>query len=84
MLILHRKPDEALLIGSDIRVVVLGSDAHGARIGIEAPSAVTILREEIKREVEEENVRASHAARKVNALEVLSKLQRDEKEGDGA
>ncbi len=82
MLILHRKPDEALLIGSDIRVVVLGSDAHGARLGIEAPSAVTILREEIKREVEEENLRASRAARKVNAVEVLSKLQQEESGGD--
>ena len=38
MLILQRKQDEALLIGDNIRVVVLRSDPGGARLGIEAPS----------------------------------------------
>jgi len=62
MLILQRRPDEAVLIGDDIRVVILQSDGGGVRIGIEAPSDVSILREEIVDEVRSETVRASRAA----------------------
>lgn len=63
MLILQRKTDQALLIGDDIRIVVLRTDGGGARLGIEAPSDVTILREEIVDEVRAENLLASERAR---------------------
>lgn len=72
MLILHRKPEQALIIGPDIRVVVLDSDGHGVRLGIEAPADVTILREEIRMEVEAENRKASRAS----AVELLVGLSR--------
>ncbi len=62
MLILQRKPSEAVLIGDDIRIVILRSDGGGVRIGIEAPSEIPILREEIVDEVRSETVRASQAA----------------------
>ena len=62
MLILQRKTNEAILIGDDIRVVVLKTDSGGARLGIEAPSHMTILREEIVEQVAEENRLASEAA----------------------
>ena len=63
MLILQRKPDEAVLIGDDIRIVILRSDGGGVRIGIEAPADIPILREEIVDQVRSETVRASRAAR---------------------
>lgn len=66
MLILQRKQDEALLIGDNIRVVVLRSDPGGARLGIEAPANITILREEIVEEVRAENVRASELAQELS------------------
>ena len=47
MLILSRRPGEAIHIEGGIRVVVLASDSRGVRIGIEAPSHVGIFREEI-------------------------------------
>jgi carbon storage regulator len=59
MLILSRKPGDAILIGDGIRVVVVSSDRRGVRLGIEAPSDVTILREEIVEQINEENRRAS-------------------------
>ena len=65
MLILHRRRTEALRIGDDIRVVVLESDNGGTRLGIEAPTTVTILREEIIDEVRAENLLASQVARAV-------------------
>ena len=62
MLILQRKASEAVLIGGDIRVVVLRTDNGGTRLGIEAPDHVTILREEILEQVAAENLRASEIA----------------------
>lgn len=69
MLILQRKQDEAVLIGDDIRVVVLRSESGGARLGIEAPAHVTILREEIVDEVRAENRRASELAGELSVEE---------------
>jgi carbon storage regulator len=58
MLILSRKPGDAILIDGGIRVVVLACDGGGVRLGIEAPPSVGILREEIVRDIADENVRA--------------------------
>lgn len=62
MLILQRREQQALLIGDDVRVVVLKTDGGGVRLGIEAPAEVTILREEIVDEVMAENLLASRRA----------------------
>lgn len=47
MLILTRRVGEAIVIGDAIRVVVLGVNGSQARVGIEAPRDVTIVREEL-------------------------------------
>ncbi|NOT09146.1 MAG: carbon storage regulator [Gemmatimonadales bacterium] len=47
MLVLNRRPGEALQLGGGIRIVVLSSDRGGVRLGIDAPLAVSILREEL-------------------------------------
>ena len=47
MLILSRRPGDAILIDGGIRIVVLASDQRTVRIGIEAPAKIGILREEI-------------------------------------
>ncbi len=59
MLILNRRQGEAIIIDGGIRIVVLSSDRRGARLGIEAPSAVNIQREELVSRVAEENRRAN-------------------------
>jgi carbon storage regulator len=61
MLILGRKAGDTIQIGDGIRVVVLACDRKGVRLGIEAPSDVTILRAEIVSDVTAENQRASAA-----------------------
>lgn len=48
MLILTRRVEETLLIGDDIRVVVLGVKGNQVRIGIEAPRDMAVDREEIR------------------------------------
>lgn len=59
MLILSRRPGDAIVIEGGIRVVVLACDKRGVRIGIEAPNSVSIVREEIVNQIAAENRRAS-------------------------
>lgn len=59
MLILGRKAGEAILIGGDVRIVVLSADRKGVRLGIEAPADVRVIRDEIVGSVAEENRRAT-------------------------
>jgi carbon storage regulator len=47
MLVLSRRVGQALCIGEDIQVVVLGFDGDSVRIGIRAPAEVRILRREL-------------------------------------
>lgn len=58
MLILSRKTGDAILIDGGIRIVVLAVDSGGVRLGIDAPSSVAIVREEVAERIAEENRRA--------------------------
>lgn len=59
MLILSRRPGDSVVIDGGIRIVVLGVDQRGVRLGIEAPSSVGIVREELITAIAEENRRAA-------------------------
>jgi carbon storage regulator len=50
---------EALLIGKNIRVVVLEVRGKQVRIGIDAPDDVVVLREEVHQRLSQENLQAS-------------------------
>ena len=47
MLILSRRPGDAILIDGGIRIVVLAAGQRCVRLGIEAPAQIGIVREEI-------------------------------------
>ena len=55
MLVLSRRRGEGVTIGPDIRVVVLGMKSGQVRLGIEAPPAVAVHREEVYTRIREEN-----------------------------
>ncbi|MDC8449140.1 MAG: carbon storage regulator CsrA [Nitrospira sp.] len=55
MLVLSRRCGEGVTIGPDIRVVVLGVKSGHVRLGIEAPRAVPVHREEIYARIQDEN-----------------------------
>ncbi len=59
MLILTRKSGEGLFIGDDIRITILEIRGKQIRLGIEAPPSVIVLREEIYRRIQEENLQAA-------------------------
>ncbi|HEY5194168.1 MAG TPA: carbon storage regulator CsrA [Solirubrobacteraceae bacterium] len=52
MLVLTRKDKQSIMIGDDIKVVVLSSDGTKVRLGIQAPSNVSVHRTEIYLEIQ--------------------------------
>ena len=58
MLILTRKKDEAIRLGEDIRIVLVQIKGGQVRLGIECPSSMRVLREELYEAVRKENLNA--------------------------
>lgn len=58
MLVLTRRAGESIVIGDDVRVVIL--DVHGdtVRVGIDAPRSVQVHRAEVYAEVQAANAAA--------------------------
>jgi carbon storage regulator len=54
MLILTRKVGEALMIGTQVTVTVMGVKGNQVRLGINAPKDVEVHREEIYEKVQAE------------------------------
>jgi len=52
MLVLSRKPGEAIVIGNGITVTVVEVKGERVRLGFTAPAEVTIHREELHRKIE--------------------------------
>jgi carbon storage regulator len=59
MLILTRKPGEAVVLGNNVRITVLEIGGGLVRLGFEAPPDVSIYRDEIYREIADANRAAS-------------------------
>ncbi len=59
MLILTRKIGESIIVGDNIRVVVLEVRGRQIRLGIEAPADIVVLREEIFNRLSNENIAAA-------------------------
>ena len=62
MLVLTRKPDQSIMVGSDIEIVVLEVRGDQVRLGIRAPRTVTVHRKEVFDQIRQGNRDASEAA----------------------
>lgn len=55
MLVLTRRPNQSIIIGNDVVVTVLDVKGDQVRLGIRAPKAITVHREEVYAELAREN-----------------------------
>ncbi len=69
MLVLTRKENEGVVIGDNIKIMILSVDGEKIKLGIEAPVSMRIFREELIRETGEENKSA------LNSLLVTFEVQ---------
>ena len=75
MLILSRKINEKIKIGSDITLTIIEVRGDQVKIGVEAPKHVKVFREEVFQAIQEENKAAAASALSAqDDLSVLSDL----------
>ncbi len=74
-LVLGRKNNESIIIGEeDITITILGIEGDRVKIGIQAPSHVSILRQELYETIKQENLRAVDLSSKTGQT-ILPSLQ---------
>jgi carbon storage regulator len=61
MLVITRKQDQSIMIGSDVEVMVLGITKDGVRLGICAPKEVQVHRREVFEAIADQNRAAAEA-----------------------
>jgi carbon storage regulator len=71
MLILSRKEGESIVIGENITVKIVSAEKGVVKLGIEAPSEVSILRSELVSAVEDANRQASEQRGDASLLQDL-------------
>lgn len=84
MLILRRKAGEALLIGENIKVTVVAADEGGARLAIEAPKEIPVLREELLRAMNVNRDAAEEQSRPEALVKALFSGRKEEAGTSGA
>lgn len=51
MLVLSRKPKQSIMIGDEVRVVVISCDGDHVKLGVEAPRSIPVHRFEVYEEL---------------------------------
>ncbi|MBO8173153.1 MAG: carbon storage regulator CsrA [Bacillaceae bacterium] len=73
MLVLTRKPQQSIMIGDEIEIIIISVNKDQVRIGINAPEHIEIHRKEIYVSIQEEN---QNAARGENVLDLVQGITR--------
>lgn len=62
MLVLSRKRDESIIIGEDIKIVVVDIRGDKVRLGIEAPKETSVHRREVYDIIKREGENRKHSS----------------------
>ncbi len=71
MLILSRKTNEKIMIGSDISLTIIEIRGDQVKVGVEAPKSVKVFRQEVYDAIQGEN-RAAALTASTGSLDSLS------------
>jgi carbon storage regulator len=55
MLVLSRKLNQSIIVGDDVRIVVVAVDRDTVKLGIEAPRSISVHRSEVYEEIQRSN-----------------------------
>lgn len=73
MLILSRKKDESIIIDGNIEIKIVEIEDGKVKIGIEAPKNIDIMRKELYKKIQEENLAAVNTTVKLDDMKRLLK-----------
>lgn len=73
MLILSRKKDESVIIDGNIEIKIIEIEDGKVKIGIEAPKDIDILRKELYKKIEQENLASVNNTSKLEDIKRLFK-----------
>lgn len=68
MLVLSRQPDEAIIIGDDIVITIVGVRGDKVRLGISAPAHIPVHRKEVYEAIKNEMENSARQGGKVESL----------------
>ncbi len=74
MLILRRKPGEAISIGDETRIVIIEVKGKQVKIGVEAPLGVSIYRDELLRKILAENQEAAQTVPDALQIDLIKEM----------
>jgi carbon storage regulator len=72
MLVFTRKKGESLVIGNEIEVTILSVGAGSVKVGISAPTHISVHRHEVFEAIKRENLAASRS--QIPRPDILKKL----------
>ena len=75
MLVLSRKAEQSLMLGPDITLTVLAIDGDRVKLGIRAPRAVSVLRQELFDQLHDANTHAAATAAPVELRRLAAALR---------
>ncbi|RRJ62301.1 carbon storage regulator [Paenibacillus oralis] len=76
MLVLRRKVGEAVMIGDEIQVQILGIEGDQIKLGFLAPKDVSILRQELYQGIVAENLAAKEQISLLQQEQILDLLKK--------
>lgn len=82
MLVITRKPEQSIVIGGEVEVIVLGITKDGVRLGIKAPRSVQVHRREVFEAIAAENRAAAEAKVPLQDAAALLRAAQVPKPGD--